>query len=286
MGLQLEMLKLPLALLFVVVSTRVGLAYGKPGPGPRHQGNNDPRYMETPPYEGPSPASGYDQDGYRYGKHGSHDKYGHDKEYNKGYDKHSEESKEESKSYGDKKHNYGGYGFRYGKGYIVSEESRETNPFGGIYGGGYRYGKHGSYHKEESGRKYGGYRTALDLGKLNLGSIRLPGVAKPLTLKIKVQPDPNPSKPVEEPVPEEVAEESEKLTAFRKSLSPWASMQPLAGAKVPRSRDRLSVANVDTYTHDPDKVYDPARHGTGNRSADPPPVDQTHDPKEYRPWTG
>merc|ERR1711990_1096976 len=206
MGLQLEMLKLPLALLFVVVSTRVGLAYGKPGPGPRHQGNNDPRYMETPPYEGPSPASGYDQDGYRYGKHGSHDKYGHDKEYNKGYDKHSEESKEESKSYGDKKHNYGGYGFRYGK--------------------------HGSYHKEESGRKYGGYRTALDLGKFNLGSIRLPGVAKPLTLKIKVQPDPNPSKPVEEPVPEEVAEESEKLTAFRKSISPWASMQPLAVGQV------------------------------------------------------
>merc|ERR1711990_1183644 len=219
MGLQLEMLKLPLALLFVVVSTRVSLAYGKPGPGPRHQGNNDPRYMETPPYEGPSPASGYDQDGYRYGKHGSHDKYGHDKEYNKGYDKHSEESKEESKSYGDKKHNYGGYGFRYGKhgsyhnkgynkGYDKhseesTEETKSLSPEDKSYGGKKKtYGKHGSYHKEESGRKYGGYRTALDLGKfnlgkLNLGSIRLPGVAKPLTLKIKVRPDHNPSEPTE-----------------------------------------------------------------------------------------
>merc|ERR1712055_261704 len=89
---------------------------------------------------------------------------GYDKEesgeragYNKGYDK--------------------GYNKGYDKGYEESIE--ETKSYGGKKG------------------KYGGYRTALDLGNVDLGSIGLPGVAKPLTLRIKVQPAPNPSEPNE-----------------------------------------------------------------------------------------
>merc|ERR550519_2999944 len=126
------MLKLPLALLFIVV----GLAYG----------HHDKKYKYNKPYD-----KGYDKKydkGYDKGYDKKYDK-GYDKGYNKGYDKGYEESIEETKSYG---------------------------------------GKNG---------KYGGYRTALDLGNVDLGSIGLPGVAKPLTLRIKVQPAPNPSEPNE-----------------------------------------------------------------------------------------
>merc|ERR1712055_446133 len=138
MGLQLMMLKLPLALLFIVV----GLAYG----------HHDKKYKYNKPYD-----KGYDK------------KY--DKGYDKGYDK--EESGERA-----------GYNKGYDKGYDKGyEESLECPPFCMSYGG-----KKG---------KSGGNQTALDLGNVDLGSIGLPGVAKPLTLRIKVQPAPNPSEPNE-----------------------------------------------------------------------------------------
>merc|ERR1711931_605437 len=126
MGLQLEMLKLTLALFFIVV----GLAYGSP-PSNWHTSSGKDRWggvglnleqwdkvlatrLNVPRSPGnwkPDNEAG----GYRYGKHGSYDdkgydkkdNKGYDKKYNKGYDKHSEESKEETKSYGGKKDKYG-----------------------------------------------------------------------------------------------------------------------------------------------------------------------------------
>merc|ERR1711990_1401745 len=205
---------------------------------------------ETKSYGGKKDKYGYD----KYAK-GSY----HDKEYNKGYDKHSEESTEETKSsspeksydkksYGKKsygKKSYGKKNKHYGSSRNWNPRNMDPPPFFPVYEDtrsirGYRYGKgpkasrgivseeHGAepWHGERDGNPhwYGNpYRTALDLGKdVDLGSIRLPGVAEPLTLRIKVQPDPNPSKPVEEPVPEEAAEETEKPTASRPAArGPW-----------------------------------------------------------------
>merc|ERR1711990_660832 len=191
---------------------------------------------------------------------GKKDKYGKksygkkNKHYNnkKGYDKHSEESTEETKSsspeksydkksYGKKsygKKSYGKKNKHYGSSRNWNPRNMDPPPFFPVYEDirGYRYGKgpkasrgivseeHGAEPWHGERETYGNpYRTALDLGKdVDLGSIRLPGVAEPLTLRIKVQPDPNPSKPVEEPVPEEAAEETEKPTASRPAArGPW-----------------------------------------------------------------
>merc|ERR1711990_858950 len=207
MGLQLEMLKLTLALLFIVV----GLAYGT---------EYSPSFMEWLP-KAPSSSGNWNQHiplkALRWQwmaldqppnlfyditpkPYQKNDDKGYDKKSNGGYE-HLGVSHVDGPSI---------LGLRYGKGPkasrgIVSEE-------------------HGAEPWHGERETYGNpYRTALDLGKdVDLGSIRLPGVAEPLTLRIKVQPDPNPSKPVEEPVPEEAAEEPEKPTASRPAArGPW-----------------------------------------------------------------
>merc|ERR1712055_148642 len=176
MGLQLMMLKLPLALLFIVV----GLAYG----------HHDKKYKYNKPYDkgyDKKYDKGYDK-GYDKEESGERAGYnkGYDKGYNKGYDKHSEESKEETKSYGGKK------------------------------------------------GKYGGYRTAHETADVDqwapfeMGSIRLPGVAKPLTLRIKVQPAANPSEPNEP----QSARMDDDHTDF------YTDFKPLHSARAPDDDDR------------------------------------------------
>merc|ERR1711990_1200290 len=162
MGLQLEMLKLTLALLFIVVGLAYGTEYSpsfmewlSKAPSSSSPGWN--RHMDPPPFFPENEAGGY-----RYGKHGSYNKKlalnyddkEYDKKYNKGYDKHSEESTEETKSYGGKKDKYGYDKYAkgsyhdkgYNKGYDKhseesTEETKSSSP------------EHKSYGKKSYGKK-------------------------------------------------------------------------------------------------------------------------------------
>merc|ERR1711970_1256245 len=213
MGLQLEMLKLPLALLFIVV----GLAYGKKYSPPKYdkysgalryakeseESTEEPKYASPEekydkkkyakqseesteaPYASPEDKYGKKKkySPYRTGKHGSY----HDKGYNpyRTYDKYAPDP------YRTKYDKYAPDPYR-----TETEEEGEKEDEKKSYRTYYERTPYRTKYDKYAPKSP--YRTALDLGKdVDLGSFRLPGVAKPLTLRIKVQPDPNPSKPNE-----------------------------------------------------------------------------------------
>merc|ERR1719495_3072401 len=219
------MLKLPLALLFIVV----GLAYGKKYSPPKYDkysgalryAKQSEESTEEPKYASPEEkydkkkyakqseesteapyASAEDKYGkkkkyspYRTGKHGSY----HDKGYNpyRTYDKYAPDpyrtkyDKYAPDPYRTKYDKYAPDPYRTGT-EDEGEKEDEKKSYRTYYERTPYRTKYDKYAPKSP------YRTALDLGKdVDLGSFRLPGVAKPLTLRIKVQPDPNPSKPNE-----------------------------------------------------------------------------------------
>merc|ERR1711990_829306 len=123
MGLQLEMLKLTLALLFIVVGLAYGTEYSPPSNWHTTSGkdrwggvglNLEPwdkeleKRLNVPRSPGNwKPDTDPQATGYRYGKHGSYHDKGYNKGYNRGYDKHSEESTEETKSSSPEHKSYG-----------------------------------------------------------------------------------------------------------------------------------------------------------------------------------
>merc|ERR1719495_2631291 len=235
------MLKLPLALLLIVV----GLAYGKKYSPPKYdkysgalryakqseESTEEPKYASPEdkydkkkyakqseesteaPYASPEDKYGKKKkySPYRTGKHGSY----HDKGYNpyRTYDKYAPDpyrtGTEDKGEKEDEKKSYRTYDKYAPDPYRTKYDKYAPDP--------YRTGTEEEGEKKDEKKSYrtyyertpyrtkydkyapkSPYRTALDLGKdVDLGSFRLPGVAKPLTLRIKVQPDPNPSKPNE-----------------------------------------------------------------------------------------